>query len=295
MRTVRLGALLGTLVTPVLLGVLSLATGLSVAGWFVGLAAGWTTTALLVAGRAHREPPGILPPDWVTLTRALVIAGVASLVADSFTHTTHVTAIVVLASIALVLDAVDGQVARRTGTETSFGARLDGEVDAFLILLLSVEVARDYGDWVLAIGAFRYAFLVAGWALPWLAAPLPSRYWRRLVATVQGVVLTIAASGALPRAVGMVVLGIALVVLAVSFGQCVVWLYHADAGSRSPAMDDAAKATRHQSFRGPSITSSQNPSVFGLTSRHGGEAGGASGGDVELWARGGEHGPMSSG
>jgi phosphatidylglycerophosphate synthase len=229
-RTVRLGALLGTLVTLVLLGVLSLATGLSVAGWIVGLAAGWTTTALLVAGRARREPPGILPPDWVTLTRALVIAGVAGLVADSFTRSTQVTAIVVLASIALALDAVDGQVARRTGTETPFGARLDGEVDAFLILLLSVEVARDYGDWVLAIGALRYAFLVAGWALPWLAAPLPSSYWRRLAATLQGVVLTIVASGVVPRAFGMVLLGIALVVLAASFGQCVVWLYRAGAG-----------------------------------------------------------------
>ena len=229
MRTVRLGALLGTLVTPILLGVLSLATGLSVAGWIVGLAAGWTMTALLVAGRARHEPPGILPPDWVTLTRALLIAGVAGLVADSFTRTTQVTAIVVLASVALVLDAVDGQVARRTGTETPFGGRMDGEVDAFLILVLSVEVARDYGGWVLAIGVLRYAFLVAGWALPWLAAPLPSRYWRRLVTTVQGVVLTIVASGVLPRAVSMVALGIALVVLAASFGECVVWLYRAGA------------------------------------------------------------------
>ncbi|GAA5179235.1 hypothetical protein GCM10023322_08600 [Rugosimonospora acidiphila] len=230
MRTVRLGALLGTLVTPVLLGVLSLTTGLSVAGWIVGLAASWTTTALVVAGRARRESPGILPPDWVTLTRASLIAGVAGLVVDSFTRTTQVTAIVVLASIALLLDAVDGQVARRTGTATPFGARLDGEFDAFLILVLSVEVARVYGGWVLAIGAFRYAFLLAGWVLPWLAAPLPSRYWRRLVATVQGVALTIAASGMLPQTVGMVVVGIALVMLAASFGQCVVWLYRAGAG-----------------------------------------------------------------
>ncbi len=41
-------------------------------------------------------------------------------------------ALVALASAALVLDAVDGQVARRTGTATALGARFDGEVDAFL-------------------------------------------------------------------------------------------------------------------------------------------------------------------
>ena len=151
MRTVRLGALLGTLGTPLLLGVLSLVTGFSVAGWIVGLApAGRRPRCWSPAGRAANLR--ILPPDWVTLTRALLIAGVAGLVVDSFTCTTQVTAIVVLACIALVLDGVDGQVARRTGTATPLGGRFDAEVDAFLILVLSVQVARDYGGWVLAIG-----------------------------------------------------------------------------------------------------------------------------------------------
>ena len=49
-----------------------------------------------------------------------------------------ITALVTLSTVALVLDAVDGQVARRTGTATPLGARIDGEVDAFLILLLSI-------------------------------------------------------------------------------------------------------------------------------------------------------------
>ena len=42
------------------------------------------------------------------------------------------------------------------------------EVDAFLILVLSVYVARSTGAWVLAIGAARYVFVAAGWLLPWL-------------------------------------------------------------------------------------------------------------------------------
>ena len=63
--------------------------------------------------------------------------------------------------VALVLDWVDGQVARRTGTVTAFGARFDMEVDAFLILVLSVYVAGSFGPWVLAIGLARYALLAA--------------------------------------------------------------------------------------------------------------------------------------
>ena len=63
---------------------------------------------------------------------------------------------ITLAGVALVLDAVDGNVARRTATASAFGARFDMEVDAFIILTLSVFVAPAYGAWVLTIGAMRY-------------------------------------------------------------------------------------------------------------------------------------------
>src|SRR5439155_17583642 len=106
--------------------------------------------------------------------------------------------LVSLAALALALDPVDGWVARRTRT-TALGARFDGETDAFLILVLSVYVARSAGAWVLAIGAARYAFLVAGWLLPWMRAELPPRYWRKVVAATQGVALTFAVSAVLPR------------------------------------------------------------------------------------------------
>ena len=133
--------------------------------------------------------------DWVTLARATLAVGVAALVADSFSRPAPVALLVSLAAVALALDAVDGWVARRTRT-TATGARFDGEVDAFLILVLSVYVARSVGAWVLAIGAARYVFFAAGWLLPWMRAPLPPRFWRKIVAAAQGIFLTVAASQA---------------------------------------------------------------------------------------------------
>ena len=115
------------------------------------------------------------------------------------------------------------------------GARFDGEVDAFLILVLSVYVARSAGAWVLAIGAARYAFLAAGWLLPWMREPLPPRYWRKVVAATQGIVLTIAAADVLPLALTQAALVVALALLAESFGRDVWWLWsrrHAHAPSR---------------------------------------------------------------
>jgi phosphatidylglycerophosphate synthase len=167
----------------------------------------------------------VTPASWVTLARATLAVGVAALAAHSFAHDTPVELLVTLAAVALALDAVDGWVARRTGTETALGARFDGEVDAFLILALSVYVAPAFGAWVLAIGAARYLFLAGEWLLPWMRTPLPPRRWRRLVAATQGIVLTVAAAGVLPRALTQALLVAALVLLAASVGQCVWWLW----------------------------------------------------------------------
>src|SRR5215813_4299318 len=231
--TIRLATIMGMLATAALLGVVSATAGLGVAGWIAGLTTGSAATALLATARMRSDQPAILPADWVTLTRTLLIAGVAGLVADSFGRPVSITALVTLSTVALVLDAVDGQVARRTGTATSLGGRIDGEVDAFLILLLSIAVSRDYGDWVLVIGAARYALLLAGWLVPWLAAPLPPRYWRKVVAAVQGIVLTVAVSGVPGRLAGMIAVASALLLLAESFGRDVIWLYRTGAGART--------------------------------------------------------------
>ena len=55
--------------------------------------------------------------------------------------------------------------------------------------------------------------------------PLPPRYWRKVVAVTQGVVLTIAAADVLPPALIQAALFIALALLAESFGRDVWWLW----------------------------------------------------------------------
>ena len=217
--------------------------GLSPAGWAVGVTCGVITNAALTIGRQHYRADRLTRADWVTLARAAVAFGVAALVVDSFGEPVPVTALVPLAALALALDAVDGWVARRTRTG-KLGAQFDGEVDAFLILVLSVYVARSAGAWVLAIGTARYAFLAAGWPLRWMRAPLPPRFWRKVVAATQGIVLTVAAAGVLPAAVTTGALVVALVLLFESFGRDVLWLWRnrvagkpgiATAGSPAPS------------------------------------------------------------
>ncbi|HSE54925.1 MAG TPA: CDP-alcohol phosphatidyltransferase family protein, partial [Nocardioidaceae bacterium] len=237
MLSVRSGAAVGLIVQVTLLAALAQTVGLSPSGWVVGLACGVVLNVAVARGLARAGADALLgPADLVTLTRATLACGVAALVADSYLEQPAATALVALAVVALVLDAVDGWVARQTRTSSRFGTRFDGEVDAFLILVLSVYVARSVGWWVLVIGAMRYVFAVVGWGLPWLRAPLPPRYWRKVVAATQGIVLTFAAADVAPDWLTYGALLVALVLLSESFGRDVWWLWrHRTAEGEEPA------------------------------------------------------------
>lgn len=203
----------------ILLGVLESAVGLGTLGWLAGIAYAVGNQALL-SGAVQRSGRGALgPADRVTLARGLLVGGVTALVADGG----ETTVLVVFAAVALALDFVDGQVARRTGTASEMGARFDMEVDAFLILVLSVHVALTFGPWVLVMGALRYAFVAASWGLARLRGALPPSHARKVVAAVQGIALVVAASGLVPHS--GVLVGLALLALIWSFGRDIAWLW----------------------------------------------------------------------
>jgi phosphatidylglycerophosphate synthase len=222
----RIGPIIGLIIQVILVAALAATAGLGVAGWLVGVGCGIVTCAALTRGLYRSVAPAMGPADWVTLARAILVGGVAALAADSFGRHIPIPVLVAIATVALMLDAVDGKVARRTGTVSALGARFDMEVDAFLILVFSVYLTRQFGAWVLAIGAMRYAFVMAGWVLPWMRASLPARYWRKVVAATQGVVLVVATAGVLSRPVMAVALAGSLALLVESFGNDITWLWH---------------------------------------------------------------------
>lgn len=208
---------------------LAAAFGLGPLGVLVGVVYAAVLLGLLSAAM-HRAGRSVLgPADVVTLTRALLVGGVTAIVAEGLlTGWTAQAPLVALAAVALLLDAVDGKVARRTGTVSPVGARFDMEVDAFLVLVLSVHVAGFVGPWVLAIGGMRYAFVVAGWLLPWLRGPIPPSYVAKAVAVLQGVVLVVAAAQLLPPVVTVALVAVALALLVWSFGRTVRLLWQAE-------------------------------------------------------------------
>ncbi|MFD1529064.1 CDP-alcohol phosphatidyltransferase family protein [Pseudonocardia aurantiaca] len=184
--------------------------------------------SVLLAGALRRAGRASLgPADLVTLGRAGLVGSVTALVAEELVSGASPTpALVGIAAVALALDAVDGRVARRTGTVSAVGARFDMEVDAFLVLVLSVHVAGIVGPWALAIGGMRYVFVAASWVLPWLRGPLPPNLAAKTVAALQGVALVVAAAELLPPVISAGLVAVALALLCWSFGRDVLRLSH---------------------------------------------------------------------
>lgn len=166
-------------------------------------------------------------PNRVTLARAVLVAVLAGVLALPEIVQRHGGVLTALAVAALILDGLDGWMARLLDGATRFGARFDMEVDALLTLVLSFAVllAGHAGVWVLAIGMMRYAFVVAGLMLPWMRRELPASLWRKSVCVAQGIVLAAALLPWPSAALLQSALALSLAGLIHSFGRDTLWLW----------------------------------------------------------------------
>jgi len=184
--------------------------------------------ALLLTKLPPSHPgPGLGPANRLTLARAALVLPLAVLALSPGVFTgAGYWWMVGLSTLALVLDGLDGLLARRTGTEGAFGARFDLELDAFLLLVLSALVwwSGSVGSWVLLIGGLRYLFVLGGLLWPPLRGALPPSRRRKVVCAVQGIVLVICLAPLTPPAPATALAASALLLLVYSFVVDTWWL-----------------------------------------------------------------------
>ena len=162
----------------------------------------------------------------ITTLRAMLVALVAGLVGEPRLAAVAVAA--VGASVAITaLDGVDGWLARRHDIASRFGARFDMEIDALLILALSVLAWRHdkAGAWVIASGLLRYVFVAGGAVAPWLRAALPPSRRRQAICVVQIAALTIVMLPAIHPPASTLLAAGALAALIGSFLVDTLWLW----------------------------------------------------------------------
>lgn len=212
-------------------------------GWGIDLAALAVGLLIMVIGAVLIKVRWPWPDrqgfGWANTTTAVRLAGAGWLAALTVQAAGELSEpgwwlMILLGSLCLGLDGVDGRFARSRGEADAFGARFDMETDALMLILLSVAVglSGSVGWWVLGLGGLRYLYLVASWIIPALQIPLPFHYSRKVIAVVQGIALLLCllldrllTSGSdwpwLPSVVAAVSLGL----LMWSFGRDVVWQF----------------------------------------------------------------------
>lgn len=207
-------------------------------------AMGFQAGLALVIALSWRRPGLTLgAANHVTLLRATLVSLVGGMALLPAALPQAAGALVIVSLMALALDGVDGWVARRSGSASTYGARFDMELDALFILLLCVILwlLGRAGAWVLLIGAMRYLFVLAMQPCPWLNRPLPDSVRRKAICVWQVLALLVCLLPQLSPVLTTTLLASALGALILSFGIDIAWLYR-HRPAPSPGRQDGAAA-----------------------------------------------------
>ena len=183
----------------------------------------WKVLGLFLVGSAltlilatlHFPSRSFGPANQVTLARAALVALLFGLIGEPLVP----WLVVIVASFVLVLDGVDGWLARRFGVASDFGARFDMETDAVLLVAL-VALAWQYqkaGPWIILAALMRYCFVASSYFFLWLSRPLPPKRRRQTAYVIQVVTLIVCISPVVVQPLSGAIALLGLAVLSLSF------------------------------------------------------------------------------
>ena len=166
------------------------------------------------------------PANFVTLTRAFLTCVLAGAIGAGPGTAATAWTICGLAAVVLLLDGVDGWLARARQETSAFGARFDMQSDSLYLLALSLLVydLDKAGPWVLLAGLARYAFVAAAVVWPWLAADLPESSRRKRAFAFQAGLFVLCLAPAVPAWFSAPLAGVGVGALLASFALDVAWL-----------------------------------------------------------------------
>ena len=133
---------------------------------------------------------------------------------------------ILLALISLLLDGLDGFIARKYNQVTEFGELIDQEADNFLILIMTISLYlnRDVDFYIFLIPAYRYIFIFLMAKYAWLKRRLPESHIRKLACVLTIIFLIIAQESHLTINSTFLV-NLALFIITFSFSRDIIWLY----------------------------------------------------------------------
>ena len=134
---------------------------------------------------------------------------------------------IILALISLLLDGLDGFIARRYNDTSKFGELFDQESDNFLMFVLSISlyINKDIGLYVFLIPAYRYIFITLMTKYSWLKNTLPDSILRKSVCVMTTLLMIISHEVYFNEFIFNFIINLALFIITFSFSKDIIWLY----------------------------------------------------------------------
>jgi phosphatidylglycerophosphate synthase len=117
-------------------------------------------------------------PNWISLTRLIVI-----LITISIHHTLSDIILLIIFGSVILMDGLDGAVARRLKQTSKAGEYLDMEIDALFVFLISCLHYMDQklAFWIIIPGSMRYVY---GLLFFWMQEPIKTKPGKRIRSTI---------------------------------------------------------------------------------------------------------------
>jgi phosphatidylglycerophosphate synthase len=189
---------------------------LLVGTWPLVVGVGLSFMGLVASGFGRWTPSGRFgPANVITAGRLLLL-----LLLAAFAHRLSSFVLAMGFLLVLLLDVLDGHVARRGGHVSAFGASFDMEVDAAFILFMGywLWLRAGHGAWVLVPGLLRYAYVLTIVLVPPTGNPRArARFGRAaFIVTASCLLLAFAMDGFVARGA---IAALGTVVACLSFGR----------------------------------------------------------------------------
>jgi phosphatidylglycerophosphate synthase len=117
-------------------------------------------------------------PNWISLSRLIVI-----LIAVSIHNSLSDLVLFIIFGCVILMDGLDGAVARRFKQTSSAGEYLDMEIDALFVFLISCihYMEQKLAIWIIIPGSMRYVY---GLLFFWMQEPLKTKPGKRIRSTI---------------------------------------------------------------------------------------------------------------
>ena len=135
--------------------------------------------------------------------------------------------IIILSTVSLIMDGLDGFIARKYNLVSKFGEIIDQESDNFLMLVISISLYlnKDIGLYVFFIPLYRYAFLVSMKKYDWLQRTLPSSQFRKIACVLTIVLMIMSQDVYFNYENTLFLVILSLFIITFSFSKDIIWLY----------------------------------------------------------------------